>query len=187
MPESLEDEAATAFQFSPVAHVVLSQRRILEVNAMLSNLFGFTRSELVGHSVRMLYPTKADFERIGTLCETYLRQGKTAYYEDERFMQPKDGEVFWTRARGYTLTPEDPFQHMVWTFEPIADKPSKSSNLTQREREVANHIVNGRTSREIAKKIGISHRTVEVHRANLMKKLGVKNLAALVSEIVLKV
>lgn len=46
------------------------------------------------------------------------------------------------------------------------------------------HIVNGLTCKEVAKKLAISHRTVEVHRARLMKKLQAKNSAELVSKII---
>ncbi|MNP54372.1 Tetrathionate response regulatory protein TtrR [compost metagenome] len=57
-------------------------------------------------------------------------------------------------------------------------------NLTPREREISAHIVNGLTCKEIGRKLDISHRTVEVHRARLMKKLQAKNSAELVSKII---
>ena len=52
--------------------------------------------------------------------------------------------------------------------------------ITNREREVLSLIVEGFTSSEIAKKLYISPRTVETHRANLMHKLDIKNTAGLV-------
>ncbi len=88
------------------------------------------------------------------------------------------------QAKGATLSPQDPFSLMIWSFEKIADKSYRSVDLSPREREVAHHLVNGRTSREIGDALNISHRTVEVHRARLMRKFNVKNTAALVSEIV---
>ncbi|HZH56409.1 MAG TPA: LuxR C-terminal-related transcriptional regulator, partial [Burkholderiaceae bacterium] len=54
-----------------------------------------------------------------------------------------------------------------------------------REKEISGFIVNGMTCKETAQALGISHRTVEVHRARVMKKLGAKNTAELVSKIVL--
>lgn len=45
-------------------------------------------------------------------------------------------------------------------------------SLTTREREVLHLVAQGRTSIEIAEKIFISRRTVEIHRANMMRKLG---------------
>lgn len=49
--------------------------------------------------------------------------------------------------------------------------------LTPREREIFDHIVRGRHNREIAVDLAISPRTVEVHKARLMDKLGVDRMA----------
>lgn len=57
--------------------------------------------------------------------------------------------------------------------------PNKQS-ITKREQEVLTYIVKGLTSSEIAKRLYISPRTVETHRANLMQKLNIKNTAGLV-------
>lgn len=54
------------------------------------------------------------------------------------------------------------------------------ARLTRREREVMDLVVAGRHNREIADALNISVRTVEVHKARMMAKLGVENLAALV-------
>jgi DNA-binding NarL/FixJ family response regulator len=51
--------------------------------------------------------------------------------------------------------------------------------LTVREREVLVGIASGRTNREIAASLGISHRTVETHRESLMRKLDVHTVAGL--------
>jgi FixJ family two-component response regulator len=52
--------------------------------------------------------------------------------------------------------------------------------LTPREREVMELVVAGHTSKEIARLIGASHRTVETHRRNLMEKMMASTLAELV-------
>ncbi|MEY8828887.1 LuxR C-terminal-related transcriptional regulator [Sedimentitalea sp. XS_ASV28] len=177
--------AQIAFQESPVAQLMVRYRRIVELNKSLERLFGFRRDDLVGRSVQRLYPSTADFMRIGEHCEDTLRRGKSPYYEDERFMQTYDNEIFWARAKGITLSPEDPFSIMIWSFEKIGDKPYRSVRLTAREREIAPMIGNGMTSKQIGDRLGISHRTVEVHRAKLMKKFNVSNTAELVSQIVI--
>jgi len=51
--------------------------------------------------------------------------------------------------------------------------------LTPRERQVMHMVARGATSRVIAVDLKISVRTVELHRANVMQKLGVHNIAAL--------
>jgi DNA-binding CsgD family transcriptional regulator len=52
--------------------------------------------------------------------------------------------------------------------------------LTEREQMVLAHIVRGASSREAARLMSISARTVEFHRANIMLKLGARNTAELV-------
>jgi DNA-binding NarL/FixJ family response regulator len=55
--------------------------------------------------------------------------------------------------------------------------------LTQRELEIVKLISEGYTSQQMADKLFISPRTVETHRANLMKKVGVRNAVELVKKI----
>lgn len=54
------------------------------------------------------------------------------------------------------------------------------AQLTPREREVMDLIVQGQHNRDIGRQLGISVRTVEVHKARLMDKLGARNLAELI-------
>ncbi len=54
------------------------------------------------------------------------------------------------------------------------------SKLTEREREILKLIAQGLSNKEIGNELFISHRTVDSHRTNLMKKLRVHNSAALI-------
>lgn len=56
----------------------------------------------------------------------------------------------------------------------------KLDRLTAREREVLEHAALGLHAKEIAATLGISSRTVEVHKTRIMEKLGVRNIAELV-------
>ncbi len=62
------------------------------------------------------------------------------------------------------------------------DIPSINS-LTEREIQIINHIREGLSSKEIASRLEISLKTVEVHRHNILKKLKLKNSASLVNFI----
>ena len=53
-------------------------------------------------------------------------------------------------------------------------------SLTARERDVLEQAAQGLHAKEIAAKLGISPRTVEVHKSRIMEKLGVRNIAELV-------
>lgn len=52
--------------------------------------------------------------------------------------------------------------------------------LTVRERQILQSVVDGRTNKEIAADLGLSFRTVEVHRRHIMEKVGARNTADLV-------
>jgi PAS domain S-box-containing protein len=54
------------------------------------------------------------------------------------------------------------------------------THLTPREREVLTQIAAGASSKEAGRQLGISFRTIEIHRARIMEKLGAKNAADLV-------
>lgn len=172
-----------AFEESPGAQIITHERRILRCNKSFASLFGYSVSELTNVLILTLYPTSADYYQIGERCLKALQV--STHYEDERFMQHRDGQIFWARARGVTLTPENPFKLMIWSFDRIRHNETKTTELTPREQEISSFIVNGLTCKETAVALGISHRTVEVHRARVMKKLGAKNTAELVSKIVM--
>jgi FixJ family two-component response regulator len=52
--------------------------------------------------------------------------------------------------------------------------------LTERERQVLEHIVAGRLNKQIAAELGTVEKTIKFHRANLMRKMGVRGVADLV-------
>jgi DNA-binding NarL/FixJ family response regulator len=63
---------------------------------------------------------------------------------------------------------------------------ARRSTLTPREREVVKMIAQGNSAREIAGFLGLSVKTVEAHRFNLMRKLDIHNRAQLVTYAIQK-
>ena len=59
-----------------------------------------------------------------------------------------------------------------------------SGILTRREKEVFDLLVNNKTTKDIAKELGISEKTVRNHISNTMQKLGVKGRATAVVELI---
>lgn len=57
---------------------------------------------------------------------------------------------------------------------------ARLATLTPREREVMEHVVSGRLNKQIADRLGTVEKTIKVHRARVMEKLGVASLAELV-------
>ena len=57
------------------------------------------------------------------------------------------------------------------------------ARLTVRQRDVFDQLMKGLQSKEVARKLGLSHRTVEVHRAHILERLGVSSFAKLLRDM----
>ncbi|MFV0383481.1 AroM family protein [Paracoccus sp. (in: a-proteobacteria)] len=58
-----------------------------------------------------------------------------------------------------------------------------AKNLTPRERQVMAVVCKGLSNKEIARHLGISHKTVEIHRSNILRKMNARSSAALISRM----
>lgn len=80
-------------------------------------------------------------------------------------------------ARGLSATSP---QTMPRTDMPLRNAKSGTQSFTAREWQVFDHLLSGLSSKQIAYELQISSRTVEIHRANLMRKMGVRNTVSLI-------
>lgn len=180
------DYERLAFQHAPDATLILADRVILRASLRVEAVFGWHPREVEGQSIRLLYPGQTDYELIGARARQAMQ--KTAVYHDERFMRRKDGQVVWMEGRGTALNRTDPQRLAIWTYRPVEGQAMKGkagpdSTLTATEKRIARYLVNGFTSKEIALTLECSPRTVEVHRANMIRKMKVRNSAELVSRL----
>lgn len=58
---------------------------------------------------------------------------------------------------------------------------SRFLRLTPREQQVMLHVISGKSNKEIARELEISHRTIDIHRARIMEKMNAKSLAELIT------
>ena len=170
-----------AFELAPVGLALSSHRTIVNCNRHLCEMFGASHELLVGQSFQVLYPSALEFERAGSRMAPILNRNGT--YADDRIMKRSSGEPFWCHVTGRALNPVTPHEAGIWTFEDLSSRRPVKAELTAREREVAAHLMNGLTSKEIGKALLISHRTVEIYRARLMRKYKASNTGDLVHRL----
>ncbi|MER2536185.1 MAG: LuxR C-terminal-related transcriptional regulator [Rhizobiaceae bacterium] len=169
------------FGNAPVALCISRDRIIQTCNPRFAEMFAGRREDFDDRPLLSLYPSTEDYERIGKAgLAAMLVSGRFA---DERIMRRLDGSLFWCQVSGQSLSPEAPFRLALWSFADLsAARPVV--DLTVREREVIVMTCQGMTSKEIGGALGVSYRTVELHRARLLQKFAARNIAELVAKFV---
>ena len=174
-----------AFDLAPVGLVLSRNRMIMDCNQRLCEMFGAQREQLIGQSFQVLYPSVAEYERTGERIAPIMNA--KGLYADNRVMKrlggPMKGETFWCHVTGRALNRHAPHEAGIWSFEDLSADRTVQAELTAREREVAAFLLDGLTSKEIGKSLAISHRTVEIYRARLMRKYHAHTTAELVQTI----
>lgn len=175
-----------AFDLAPVGLVLSRQRLMIDCNRELLAMFGARREQLIGQSFEILYPTADEFERTGLRIAAEL--DKAGRYADNRVMKrlavgAPGAELFWCHVSGRALDAADPHAAGIWAFEDLSSKRTLQFVLTPREREIAALLVEGQTSKQVGRRLGISPRTVDVYRARLMRKTGAATTPELVNRL----
>lgn len=182
MSDALAIDYQTVFQHAPIGMCVSRHRVIQACNDALATMFLYRTEELIGQSFKILYPSLDEYERTGARIAPII--SANGRYSDERIMKRSNQELFWCHVSGSGLIHDDPHAIGIWTFEDLSAKRPVSAELTPREREIAALLVEGKTSKLIARQIGLSPRTVEMHRAKLMRKFSASTSSELVHRLV---
>ena len=137
----------------PVMNGLEATRKILDAN--------------VGSAILMLSMHSED-----TLVKQALEAGARGYVLKEALDLDLAGAIKNVAAGQTVLDPK--------VAKPQILKGERDAGLTARELEVLQHIVAGKSNKEIAGELELSANTVAVHRANIMERLGIHKTAELV-------
>jgi DNA-binding NarL/FixJ family response regulator len=140
--------------------------------------------EVLGHLSRMrapVHPLMLSMHRDAEYVVEALRAGAVGYLLKDSAVSELEVAVR-TTARGERYLSPAIAESMAEDF--IVRRTSTTADafaqLTPRQREILQLVALGLTSKEIAQKLGVSYRTVEVHRTHLMRRLNVHDVASLV-------
>ena len=188
----LEEEAlAQSIRLSPIATVLSNPRLpdnpIIAANSAFCALTGYGEGEIVGRNCRFLAGPDTEpwlTERIRqslrelrpSLTELLNYRKDGTAFRNAVLIAPlfgEDGEVAWFLGSQVEVDPG--------SAAPLALRQRRAaglaSTLSPRQREVLREMASGQRNKQIAWSLGLSEKTVKMHRALLLEKLGVKTTA----------
>lgn len=177
-----DPDLSLAFDLAPVGLCVSRERIIQRCNDTFGAMFGFEPTSLTGRSLECLYPSRSEFEHIGAQGLVVMQQ--QGHYSDERIMRHRSGRLFWCHVAGRAMRRDQPFACAVWMFEDISSRRPIAVALTVREREIARQLAAGRSTKEIARALQLSPRTIDGHRARMLKKVDAHSAGEMISKLV---
>jgi PAS domain S-box-containing protein len=126
-----EARLRSIFKVSPVGIGVVANRVFMEVNDRFCQMTGYSLSELVGKSVRMLYPSKEAFENAGLLYTNQIQQSGTGSIETPWIK--KDGTVIDILLNTTPLDPANIAGGITFTALDITDRKRAEQALRESE------------------------------------------------------
>jgi PAS domain S-box-containing protein len=185
---------ARAFEDSPIGMALVTLDGVaLAVNPALASFLGYAPRELLGRSVADVTPP----EEVPAARMHLLRAlgGAGDRYRLDKHYIHRNGylvpaTITVSLVRDEAGRPFSVFTQVEGAFEGrrlplrsaalMASAADRFRRLSAREREVLGHVIAGHKSAEIAERLGISPRTVEVHRRSVMRKMEARSVAELV-------
>jgi PAS domain S-box-containing protein len=143
---------------------------IAEWNPAAEALYGWKADEVLGRNIVDVTPARGLLERAQEIM-TRLRSGKS--WGGQFRVRHRDGHEFEALVIDAPLIEGGELRGIMGISIPIED--GRAEKLTDREIEISTLTVDGKTSPEIATILGISVRTVESHRSNVYRKLGINS------------
>lgn len=186
-----EEELAASIRLSPIATVLSNPRLpdnpIVAANPAFCALTGYEEAEIVGRNCRFLAGADTEpwlTERIRqslrdlrpSLTEILNYKKDGTAFRNAVLVAPlfgADGQVAWFLGSQVEVDPG--------SAAPLALRQQRAAGLaatlSRRQREVLQEMASGQRNKQIAWSLGLSEKTVKMHRALLLEKLGVKTTA----------
>jgi DNA-binding NarL/FixJ family response regulator len=164
-------EASSGLEAVEMAAVLRPDVVIMDLSMPELNGVEATK-QIRAHDMRVRILALSAYQDHRTLSEA-MRAGASGYVMKRDAFRELRGAILAAYKRRGPVLPEEPL------CEPGVAADSMYRPLGQRERQVLQLLAEGMTGPEIASRLRIAKSTVETHRRNIMRKLGVKNLVEL--------
>lgn len=115
---------------APMGIIVLTDRIVRDVNDQYCRMFGYTREELIGQSIRLIYPSDEEYERTGKFVYSQIRE--TGKGRCEASMQTKDGRILDVLITGEPIDASDWSKGITFALLDISERKQAERALNQR-------------------------------------------------------
>lgn len=188
---SFEVALFASIGLSPLATLVTNPRLpdnpIVCANAAFCQLTGYSESEIVGRNCRFMQGEGTERELRALLRES-IANGRAVLTVINNYR--KDGTLFRNALMIAPLYgPDGSIEYFVGSQMDVSDAPERVhaqrisyastlvSGLTKRQKQVLEHMSRGLRNKQIGELLGIEEKTVKMHRASLLKRLGAASSA----------
>lgn len=185
-----DEELFASIHLTPIASVITDPRRhdnpIVAVNRVFCGLTGYSEEEIIGRNCRFLAGPDTDPSARALLREA-VRDGRPELVQLLNYR--KDGTPFWNVVMiAPVLDPQGGVAFFLGSQMDVGERPdlldfrrreanAQVATLTPRQRQVLAHMIAGYRNKQIAGFLGIDEKTVKMHRAGLLERLGVSSSA----------
>ena len=159
--------------------------RLVFCNSRAAAVTGYEAEELRGRSILSLFARDGREKVLAVMTQARAGQAIQPFFETR--LARKDGGEVWVEANIANVMKDNQLVGCLAVARDISERKRVTEEatvlyetLTTREREVLFLAAEGHTNPKIARRLSISVRTVESHRANLMRKLRLRNQTELV-------
>jgi PAS domain S-box-containing protein len=126
-----EKRLKSIFKAAPIGIGVVSDRILTEVNSRICEMTGYTNEELIGSSARILYPTDADYEYVGT--EKYRQISENGTGTVETKWLKKDGTIIDVLLSSTPIDINDLKLGVTFTALDISERKKTETTLKESE------------------------------------------------------
>lgn len=112
--------------------IVDSQRIMVKANIRFCDLFGYSRTEILGQSTALLTPSLKHFE---SYKQSFEKTRDGSLQSSDLLYRKKDGELFWVKLTGIPIVAEAQ-QFVLWSFDDITQEVHAREEVRNRYREL---------------------------------------------------
>jgi two-component system cell cycle sensor histidine kinase/response regulator CckA len=133
-----EERMKSIFRAAPIGIGVVTNRVLMDVNARICEMTGYSREELVGSSARIVYPTQDDFDYVGT--EKYRQIAEKGTGSVETRWMKKDGTIIDVLLSSSPIDPSDLSRGVTFTALDITEC-KRAENALKESEDQYRHLV----------------------------------------------